>query len=63
MKTTHHLTLLYLGYVLFKGKLPFSFDTSLLPDWVLCKELVCGTESRIMKHVWIAFQHISNSGT
>lgn len=61
--TTYHFALLQFSNILLENKFSLSFHASLLPDWMLRKELVCGAKSRVMMYVRVAFQHIPKSGT
>lgn len=52
-----------LGYVLLKDEFPFGLNLSLLPDRVLSEDLVSSRESRIMEHVGVPFEHVTQRGT
>lgn len=59
----YHFALFQLSDVLIEYKFPLSFDLGLLPDGMLREEFVGSSESCIMEHARIAFEHIPNSRT
>jgi len=63
MELAYHFAFLELRYIFLEDELAFSLDLCLLPDRMLCEQLVCSAEGGVVEDIWIAFEHVPEGRT
>ncbi len=61
-KGTHHFALFEFRDILLEDESALGFNLGLLPDGVLSEQLVSSSEGRVVEHVRVPLEHVTNGG-